>query len=258
MRQLTRPTLGPRTLRYFADKTRQIRRKRKQARWVEEAHRLWTQGRSTKAVRDAVELLHVMNDGLDTCMYCEHDRATVYKNLTRRAIIEHWEPVARSPLRTFDWTNHFLACHRCNSFLKETEFPTTATGAPLLLHPVDDDPMAHLTFIPSTGALRARDVPPHPPSPKGEKTIETFHLEDFDKSRKAVWMFHLALLEDYDREMSAKNHTAAEEIKKEILGSDHRSILYHLVTIALGPNGATLTTANMPTIVSRYNVGSWR
>ena len=253
MRKLTRPSLGIHTQRYFDEWTKKITRKRLPKRRRQEAHRLWKHGRPTVAVRDAVELLRHMNDGLVTCMYCEHDHATAFKNGTWRAIIEHWEPIDRTPERTFDWDNHFLSCHRCNSFLKGVDFPVDAAGQPALLHPATDNPSDHLELEPTNGRLMARNG-----SLKGDATITLFQLNAFDKSRRAVWDFLVKELKAYDRVIAGGDSTWADAIKRDILGCDHRSLLGFLVDIALGPSGAVLTAPDIPDIVRRHNVGSWR
>lgn len=253
MRQLSRAPLGTHAQRYYQKWTKKIKLKRLSKRRAEEAHRLWDQGRSTVAVHDAVALLRQMNNELNTCMYCEHDRATAFKNGTWRAIIEHWEPIDRAPLRAFDWDNHFLSCHRCNSFLKETDFPIDAAGQPLLLHPVNDNPSVHLELEPSNGKLKARNG-----SVKGDTTVTFFQLDEFNKSRRAVWDFLIKELQGYDRAIAGGDSTRADAIKCDILGCDHRSLLGFLVDIALGPSGPVLTTPDIPDIVRRHNVGSWR
>lgn len=46
-------------------------------------------------------VLRQMAPGLERCMYCGDNQGTD---------IDHFEPLARNPLRTFDWLNHLLAC----------------------------------------------------------------------------------------------------------------------------------------------------
>jgi hypothetical protein len=75
------------------------------------------------------------------CMYCHESRGTD---------VDHYEPIKRDPLRTFDWHNHLLACSYCNQQAKQEVFPLDAAGQPLLLDPASDDAADHMTLA-STG-----------------------------------------------------------------------------------------------------------
>lgn len=88
-------------------------------------------------------------------MYCGENRGTS---------VDHFEPVARNPLRTFDWLNHLLACTTCNSHEKREQFPVDCDGKPLLIDPTVDDPFDHLLLTLSLGVYRHL-------TPKGQATI---------------------------------------------------------------------------------------
>ena len=98
--------------------------------------------------------------GLEQCMYCGSDSATD---------IDHFEPRARNPLRTFEWLNHLLACGTCNSNQKRDRFPTDNDGRPLLINPTVDDPFQHMTLSLSADVY-------YPLSAKGTATIEVCGL----------------------------------------------------------------------------------
>lgn len=81
------------------------------------------------------ELLGQMAHGNRCCMYCCDDLSTD---------VDHFEPLAINPLRTFDWLNHLLACTACNSHHKGDRFPLDSLGEPLLIDPTREDPFEHL------------------------------------------------------------------------------------------------------------------
>lgn len=93
-------------------------------------------------------------------MYCGDNQGTD---------IDHHEPLARNPLRTFDWLNHLLACSYCNSHAKRDTFPLDGLGAPLLINPCAEDPFDHLLLTLSLGIYQ-------PLTDKGSATIEVCGL----------------------------------------------------------------------------------
>jgi uncharacterized protein (TIGR02646 family) len=106
-------------------------------------------------------MLRRMAPGLERCMYCGDNLGTD---------IDHFEPIAVAPLRTFDWQNHLLACAHCNSNQKRDRFPCDpVTGDPLLIDPSQEDPADHLLLYLSSGAY-------DPLTPKGRATIDVFGL----------------------------------------------------------------------------------
>ncbi|MGT2426293.1 HNH endonuclease [Amnibacterium kyonggiense] len=107
------------------------------------------------------------------CMYCYESRGTD---------IDHFEPIKEAPLRTFDWSNHVLACGYCNQQAKLEQFPRDAQGGPLLIDPFQEDPALHLTLVPSGFyvALSAR----------GTAMIETLGLnrrKELVEARAVSW-----------------------------------------------------------------------
>ena len=101
------------------------------------------------------QVLATMAPGHERCMYCGDSQGTD---------IDHFEPLARNPLRTFDWLNHLLACSTCNSNLKRDLFPVDDDGRPLLIDPTTEDPFDHLLLTPSLGVY-------HGLTAKGRETI---------------------------------------------------------------------------------------
>ncbi|RAJ30351.1 uncharacterized protein (TIGR02646 family) [Kitasatospora sp. SolWspMP-SS2h] len=119
-----------------------------------------------RAVRPKAQLrllLRQMAPGLERCMYCGDNLGTD---------IDHFEPIAHAPLRTFDWQNHLLACAHCNSNRKRDRFPRDpATGDGLLIDPCREDPADHLRLYLDSGAY-------DPLTARGEATIEVFGLNE--------------------------------------------------------------------------------
>ncbi|WP_344874553.1 HNH endonuclease [Nonomuraea antimicrobica] len=156
---------------------------------VQAARRAWSSARTeTELVRVA---LREMSSALERCMYCGDSRGTD---------IDHFEPINSSPLRTFDWINHLLACSSCNSNAKRDRFPCDGAGAPLLVDPTSEDPFDHLRLILRTGAYRAS-------TPKGEATIEVFQLNrgDLRRGRELAFPRCQAMLREYLRLREAGN-----------------------------------------------------
>jgi hypothetical protein len=125
------------------------------------ARAAWKRAGVRKTVHAPLRLLlEGMAPGYQRCMYCGDSQGTD---------IDHFEPLSRNPLRTFDWLNHLLACSTCNSNLKRDRFPLDAKGKPLLIDPTTEDPFDHLLLTPSLGVY-------HPRTEKGRATIEVCGL----------------------------------------------------------------------------------
>lgn len=76
----------------------------------------------------------------EKCASCEAPKA---------ATVDHFWPKSLYPQRMFVWDNLFPACRDCNSE-KRAEFPLDA-GRPVLLNPVDDEPLDHFRWDHVTG-----------------------------------------------------------------------------------------------------------
>lgn len=140
----------------LASKTDEIR-DHPEAEQSARAHKIW----HTAPVRIKLKnVLRQMAPGREYCMYCGDNEGTA---------IDHFEPIARNPLRTFDWLNHLLACSTCNSHHKREQFPVNSEGNPLLIDPTVDDPFDHLLLNLSIGEYLAR-------TDKGAATIEVCSL----------------------------------------------------------------------------------
>lgn len=122
------------------------------------ARRMWSTDRT---VRPTIRrTLGEMAPGRERCMYCGDNQGSD---------VDHFEPLSRNPLRTFDWLNHLLACSICNSHFKRDRWPLTDDGVPLLIDPTVDDPLDHLRLSLAAGAY-------HPLTDRGAATIEVCGL----------------------------------------------------------------------------------
>jgi uncharacterized protein (TIGR02646 family) len=127
------------------------------------AQDLWKHTTFRRTVRPEIRAaLGRMAVGLEGCMYCGNSLGTD---------IDHFEPVARNPLRTFDWLNHLLACSRCNSHQKRDQFPLDAHNRPLLIDPTAEDPFEHLLLSFSVGEYDGK-------TEKGRTTIKVCDLNN--------------------------------------------------------------------------------
>jgi 5-methylcytosine-specific restriction endonuclease McrA len=163
--------------------------------------------------------LSVMAPGIERCMYCGDNLGTD---------VDHFEPISRTPVRTFDWPNHLLACSFCNSNQKRDAYPIDAhTGEKLLIDPTSEDPNDHMLLILGTGEYRELTL-------RGLKTIEIFGLNRADlvrgradafQTRGAVLCYAQVLLSQ-DRTEDAKRRmkALAEEPHASVLKAMLRSL----------------------------------
>ena len=169
------------------------------------------------------KVLADMAPGIECCMYCGDSQGTD---------IDHFEPLARNPLRTFDWLNHLLACSTCNSHNKGQRFPLASDGTPLLIDPTTEDPFDHLLLTPSLGEY-------HGLTPKGRATIEVCNLNRPTLTRgrqqaHRVVLLCLKLWADAHENDPAAMHEAVVTVREQPFADVCQSLL----RLALSP-GAT-------------------
>ncbi|GAA2533112.1 HNH endonuclease [Winogradskya humida] len=146
---------------------------------VQIARDLWRSKTTRSQVATPIRtVLQRMAPGAERCMYCGDSFGTD---------IDHYEPIAQAPLRTFDWPNHLLACSHCNSHHKRDQFPLDEQGIPLLIDPTVEDPFDHLMLSLSVGEYRAL-------SEKGRRTIEVCGLNRFALARARQNVFQVVVL----------------------------------------------------------------
>lgn len=152
------------------------------ANGVKKCQDLWKQ-RGNKAFQEIRSTLESSCSGRVRCMYCEDSEATD---------IEHFYPKATYPARSFRWDNYLLACSNCNSNYKRSQFPVDNMGLPLLINPMDEDPMDHLDLSLTTGKFV-------PATDKGKESIKVFGLDRqvLEVGRRDAWSVFCALVYRY-------------------------------------------------------------
>lgn len=188
-----------------------------------DANRARTRWNSARNERSGIRAnLARMALGIERCMYCGDSIGSD---------IDHFEPISRAPLRTFDWLNHLLACRYCNN-RKRSDYPCDATGTGLLINPTSEDPSEHIQLILATGRYRELTL-------KGKVTIDIFGLNrgDLVQGRCAAFMTRGAvlcyarLLMEQNREDEGRQRLAA--MREE----PHASVLHAMVNV-MDMNGA--------------------
>jgi hypothetical protein len=184
------------------------------------ARELWEKSTTrTRVYQPLKGILQQMALGLEQCMYCGADLGTD---------VDHFDPIARNPLRAFDWLNHFLACGPCNSNHKRDKFPVDTDGRPLLIDPTTEDPFEHLMLSLSTDVY-------YPLSDKGSETIDVCGLNRrqlMDGRRRArnVVAFCLQAWAATDRaSRDAKLAETAQMIREQPFGDVCQAMLRQAV-----------------------------
>lgn len=161
MIRLRRVALPPATVVRLGEYTEDIRQQAAGPDRRARAKNLWASSSARRQVRPAlVAGLAEMAPGHERCMYCGDSQGTD---------VDHFEPKSRTPLRTFDWFNHLLACSYCNSNQKRDLFPTAPDGTPLLVDPTAEDPLDHLRLVLPLGTYKGL-------TDRGRACIEIFGL----------------------------------------------------------------------------------
>lgn len=121
-----------------------------------------------------------MAAGTQRCMYCGDNLGTD---------IDHFAPISSSPLTTFKWLNHLLACSHCNSNEKRDKYPCDDSGNALLLDPTCDNPSDHLLLSFSDGRY-------HGITQIGSESIEVFGLNrpDLRQGRERAFRIRRRIL----------------------------------------------------------------
>lgn len=156
-------------------RTSQLRQENASA---ERARQVWTSARTER--RELREVLATMAAGTQRCMYCGDNLATD---------IDHFAPIGFSPLSTFEWLNHLLACSHCNSNEKRDKYPCDDSGNALLLDPTRDNPSDHLRLSFSDGRY-------HGVTAIGSESIEVFGLNrpDLRRGRERAFLIRRLVL----------------------------------------------------------------
>jgi uncharacterized protein (TIGR02646 family) len=217
MRRIRRLPLSQDALDFLQKRTDEVLGKPAAER-AEEAARLWKlQGKTFQEIR---EVLGRMASGISRCMYCEDNEGTA---------VDHFWPKATYPLQAYLWDNYLMACSGCNGRKNKT-FPLDATGAPLLLNPVEEEPADHLAFSPSTGKYEALT----------QKGIESRDIYGLDRSilvrgRSMTWVVLKSLLTSYSKHLAEGEAEEAEKQKSAIKQLQFSGVFAAFLRIAKGP-----------------------
>lgn len=183
----------------------------------------WEKSRKTKTIAEVRRVLRDMNGPLGThCMYCEYNEA---------AHIDHFEPRASDPLKTFEWENLHQACDLCDSNHKRDRFLRPEDGV-RPLSPRQDDPDEHFRILPS-GKIRA-------PGERGRWTVELFGLERLRGQRMDRWVTLQALIEAYASAVGAGQMQKALNLERSVRRGRFLSVLRNLLAAASGPKAKLL------------------
>jgi HNH endonuclease len=176
---------------------------------AESARTLWGSARTER--RKLRELLALMAPGIQRCMYCGDNLGTD---------IDHFAPISISPLKTFEWLNHLLACSHCNSNEKRDKYPCDAAGNALLLDPTRERPSDHLRLVLNEGRYDGL-------TEIGSVSIEVFGLNRPDlrqgrerafRTRRAIlYYIHKLIVEGREDEAILNMEALVEEPHASVL-----------------------------------------
>ncbi|XVV08787.1 HNH endonuclease [Actinoplanes sp. CA-131856] len=205
------------------------------AKRAKTARDLWRLTSTRTNVTDPVRgVLQRMAPGAERCMYCGDSFGTD---------IDHYEPLARSPLRAFDWLNHLLACSHCNSHDKRDSFPLDDHGRPLLIDPSAEDPFDHLALSLTVGEYRHL-------TEKGRQTIEICGLNRFvlSRARQNVYRLVVLCLRAWPGAVRGENDYAPAELLHMIREQPCADVCQAMLRQVEQPGAATVF-ADVPDVV---------
>jgi hypothetical protein len=177
------------------------------------------------------KVLADMAPGREHCMYCGDNQGTD---------IDHYEPIARNPLRTFVWLNHLLACSVCNSHQKRDQFPVDTDGNPLLIDPTTEDPFDHLLLTLSLGVYQ-------PITHKGKVTIDVCDLNRALLIRGRVQARRVVelCLDLWQRGTSEGNATIENEAVLTVREQPFADVCQSMLRQATAPNAGDIFVDNL-------------
>ena len=133
-----------------------------------------------------------------------------------------------------EWTNLLYSCERCNRSYKNAQFPLAAGSVlatsptddldlehPLIINPTNEDPARHIKF----GRYVAKGI-----TPKGQTTIEVFHLNDQNKCPELIDN-RKRLYEQFEKECK-KIKFGQEVLRKPDIPQDIRSLVSQMIALS--------------------------
>ncbi len=241
MRYIPSRSLSQRALTYLARWTDEIRAAAPgDQKTVGDAR--WKASKQLKTLKEIKRVLERMNGPLGThCMYCEYNEA---------AHIDHFEPRASDPLKTFDWDNLHLACDLCDSNHKRDRFLRPEDGV-RPLSPRQDYPPLHLRMLPS-GAIDAL-------SDRGDWSVDLFGLKRLRGYREDQWTTLRVLIPAYADAVVRGEHQEAKKLAQTVRRGRFLSILRELLAAAQGPKYEVLQLRQVRrAIEARPEILRWR
>jgi len=201
----------------------------------------WRKSGQTKTIAEVRRVLREMNGLLGThCMYCEHNEA---------GHIDHFEPRASDPLKTFEWDNLHQACDLCDSNHKRDRFLRPDDGV-RPLSPRQDDPGEHLRILPSGEILS--------PSERGKWTIELFGLSRLRDQRRDWWVALRTLIVAYASAVAAGRAEVARDLERTVRRSRSLSVLRSLLEAASGPKAELLGLTGVRQAIDAHpEIATW-
>lgn len=159
-------------------------------------------------------------------MYCGDNQGTD---------IDHYEPLAKAPLRTFVWLNHLLACSGCNSRYKRDAFPRAGNGRPLLLDPTVDDPFDHLGLALSIGRYTAL-------TDRGAATIDICQLnrDILCRGRQVAYDTVTVILEGWQQALAARDVRKMGNLADTIREQPFADVVHAMLRYAHAPGANRL------------------
>jgi uncharacterized protein (TIGR02646 family) len=205
----------------------------------------WKKRRNkTETMKRVRRRLDDMNGRLGThCMYCEFNEANH---------LDHFEPRARAPGRTFDWSNLFLACDTCDS-RKQARYEEDGTGlVPACPTDAASPPEAHLRFL-STGGVQHL-------SETGRWTCDVFDLRrpTLVAQRRDRWAILRAFIIQWDVALGQGDAEAASRHRDLVRRPPFLSVLRDLLASARSPDAELLDLGPIADIARRRpEILSW-
>jgi uncharacterized protein (TIGR02646 family) len=202
------------------------------------ARQVWKSSRT--AQRGLRAVLALMAAGIQRCMYCGDNLGTD---------IDHFDPMRRSPVKTFEWANHLLACSHCNSNVKRDEYPCDKSGLSLLLDPTRDDPREHVRLILNEGKYEAL-------TPKGSETIRVFGLNrpDLVRGRENAFRARRAILLYTDILLSEGRESEAQEQMKVLVEEPHATVFYTMIQTCAAPSASLILGYDVVAVLSSTEI----
>jgi hypothetical protein len=156
-------------------------------------------------------------------------------------------------LRLFDWDNYLLACPICNSNYKGEKFPLDKNGNPLLINPVEEEPLHHIKLSPFNGRYGAITV-------KGHHSIKVYGLnrQILVKGRVDAWRTVKALIILYGNYRDSGKKEGANELKETICNFPFISEFIAFLDILESPAYNTLIDLDCIKVLKKYpEIKNW-